>query len=192
MSDEQLRDVSEPGDGGDEPQSKDVKDVLDAMMKLRSQPRKTENSGQRPSKLRIQSGNAAVELEWWTEAEKAAQTAGKEPSDTPRVRVSDDAPAPGGRALQAVPDPVPDENANHVLAPMVGTFYHAPGPGEEPFVRVGDVVEPGQQIGILEAMKLMNPIEAEEPGRVTAILAPDATPVEYDQPLIALGPVDEA
>ncbi|MGC4769686.1 acetyl-CoA carboxylase biotin carboxyl carrier protein [Micromonospora sp. DT44] len=77
-----------------------------------------------------------------------------------------------------------------VRSPLVGTFYRAPEVGAAPFVSVGDVIEVGQQVGIVEAMKLMNPVEADRRGRVLEILVADAEPVEYDQPLIVLGPTD--
>jgi acetyl-CoA carboxylase biotin carboxyl carrier protein len=86
------------------------------------------------------------------------------------------------------PDAEPDRL--RIRAPLVGTFYHSSEPGEPPFVRPGDVVEPGQQVGILEAMKLMNPIEAEHGGRVAEMLVPNETAVEYGQPLISLDPLD--
>jgi acetyl-CoA carboxylase biotin carboxyl carrier protein len=80
----------------------------------------------------------------------------------------------------------------YVRAPMVGTFYHAPEPGAAPFVTVGDHVEAGQQVGIVEAMKLMNPVEAADSGRVIEVLVADAGRVEYEQPLIELEPADPA
>ena len=73
-----------------------------------------------------------------------------------------------------------------VVAPMVGTFYRAAEPGATPFVEVGDLVEPGQVIGIVEAMKLMNHITAEHAGKVAEVLVGNGEPVEFDQPLIAL------
>lgn len=78
-----------------------------------------------------------------------------------------------------------------VLSPLVGTFYRAPSPGSAPFVEVGDVVRAGQQLAIVEAMKLMNSIIAESDGRVTAIKAADAAMVEFDQVLFELEPLDE-
>jgi acetyl-CoA carboxylase biotin carboxyl carrier protein len=75
-----------------------------------------------------------------------------------------------------------------IVSPIVGTFYRAPEPGAAPFVVVGDLVEPGQVIGIVEAMKLMNQITAEEPGKVAEVLVDDGKPVEFEQPLIALVP----
>jgi acetyl-CoA carboxylase biotin carboxyl carrier protein len=69
---------------------------------------------------------------------------------------------------------------------MVGTFYSAPEPGAEPFVTVGDEVRAGQQIAILEVMKLMTPVGADRAGRVAEVLVPDGTSVEYGTGLIAL------
>ena len=76
-----------------------------------------------------------------------------------------------------------------VRAPMVGTFYRAPAPEEPVFVEVGDRVQVGQTLCILEAMKLMNEIEAEIAGEVVEVLVENGTPVEFDQPLIRLKPL---
>ncbi len=73
-----------------------------------------------------------------------------------------------------------------ITSPMVGTFYKAPSPGAEAFVKVGTVVKKGQPIGIIEAMKIMNEIEAEFDCRITEILVDDGQPVEYDMPLFAV------
>ena len=71
-------------------------------------------------------------------------------------------------------------------APMIGTFYRSSGPDTAVFVQVGDMVEKGQVICIIEAMKLFNEIEAEESGRIVKALVENATPVEYDQPLFLI------
>ncbi|WP_460502824.1 acetyl-CoA carboxylase biotin carboxyl carrier protein, partial [Hymenobacter agri] len=71
-------------------------------------------------------------------------------------------------------------------APMIGTFYRSSGPDVAPFVQVGDKVEKGQVICIIEAMKLFNEIEAEESGRIVKALVDNASPVEYDQPLFLI------
>jgi acetyl-CoA carboxylase biotin carboxyl carrier protein len=71
---------------------------------------------------------------------------------------------------------------------MVGTFYHAPDPGARPFVKVGDDVRPGQTVGVLEVMKMMNPVTAEVAGCVVEFAAGDAEPVEFGQPLLAVLP----
>ncbi|MBN2355502.1 acetyl-CoA carboxylase biotin carboxyl carrier protein, partial [candidate division KSB1 bacterium] len=67
--------------------------------------------------------------------------------------------------------------------PMVGTFYRAPAPDADPYVREGDIISPGKVLCIIEAMKLMNEIEAEISGKITKILVENAKPVEYNQPL---------
>lgn len=114
-----------------------------------------------PRVLRIRAGEVHVELEW---------------------------PATTGQ--QAQPLPVPEKEKEEpvlteqtglfdLCAPTVGTFYVAPEPGAAPFVREGDPVRAGQQVGIVEAMKLMIPIEAERDGQVVAVLAANGKPVEY-------------
>lgn len=76
-----------------------------------------------------------------------------------------------------------------VTAPLVGVFYRGPAPGRPPFVQVGDEVETGGQLGIIEAMKVMNPILAESPGVITAVHAQDAEVVEFEQPLVSIDPL---
>lgn len=75
-----------------------------------------------------------------------------------------------------------------VKSPMIGTFYRSAGPDKDPFVSVGDDIKPGKVICIIEAMKLFNEIEAEISGKIIKVLAEDATPVEYDQPLFLVDP----
>ncbi|HEY8462922.1 MAG TPA: acetyl-CoA carboxylase biotin carboxyl carrier protein [Bacillota bacterium] len=77
-------------------------------------------------------------------------------------------------------------NQVFIVAPMVGTFYRAPGPDAEPFVQTGQTIEAGQVVCIIEAMKLMNEIESEYNGRIVDILVQNAQPVEYGQPLFIL------
>tara|TARA_Y100000385_G_C13103192_1_gene645867 strand:+ start:2013 stop:2495 length:483 start_codon:yes stop_codon:yes gene_type:complete len=76
-------------------------------------------------------------------------------------------------------------NANllEVKSPIVGTFYRSPGPDKDVFVKVGDSIEEGSVVCIVEAMKLFNEIESEIAGKIVKVLVDDATPVEYDQPL---------
>jgi acetyl-CoA carboxylase biotin carboxyl carrier protein len=71
-------------------------------------------------------------------------------------------------------------------SPMIGTFYRSSGPDSPAFVQIGDTVEKGQVICIIEAMKLFNEIEAEQSGRIVKVLVENATPVEYDQPLFLI------
>jgi acetyl-CoA carboxylase biotin carboxyl carrier protein len=90
--------------------------------------------------------------------------------------------------LAAVPAvPAPAEDGLHtVFAPMVGTFYRSPSPEAEPFVREGERIKPGQTICLIEAMKIMNEIEAELAGEVAQILVGNGEPVEYNQPLMKI------
>jgi biotin carboxyl carrier protein len=83
-------------------------------------------------------------------------------------------------------DVAPHEHV--ITAPMIGTFYTAPTPGDPPFVRVGDRIEAGQVVGIIEAMKIMNEIAADRGGTVVELLVANAQPVEYGSPLIRLIP----
>ena len=97
--------------------------------------------------------------------------------------------APAQAAAAAPPAAAPAEAAaplRALKAPMIGTFYRSSGPETPAFVQVGDLVEKGQVICIIEAMKLFNEIEAEESGRVVKALVENATPVEYDQPLFVI------
>jgi len=82
----------------------------------------------------------------------------------------------------------PAETEGHVVkSPMVGTFYRAGAPGSKPFVEVGDTVQSGDPLCIIEAMKLMNEIEADQAGVVKAILVENGQAVEYGQPLVVIG-----
>tara|TARA_B100001989_G_C24300427_1_gene345512 strand:+ start:124 stop:639 length:516 start_codon:yes stop_codon:yes gene_type:complete len=77
-----------------------------------------------------------------------------------------------------------DENLYDVItAPLVGTFYESPKPGEPPFINIGDLIEPGQSLCIIEAMKIFNAIESDFSGEITEILVQDGEPVEFGQPL---------
>jgi acetyl-CoA carboxylase biotin carboxyl carrier protein len=91
-----------------------------------------------------------------------------------------------GPPLPGVPPAGTAPAAAHVRAPLVGVFYQAPAPGERPFVAVGDHVKVGQQVGLIEAMKMMVPVESEVAGRITEILVADGEAVEYDRPLVAV------
>ncbi len=99
------------------------------------------------------------------------------------------APAPAvavAAAPAAEPAAAPVSDANAVLSPMVGTFYRSPGPDAASFVEVGQTVRVGDVLCIVEAMKMMNQIEADRAGTVTAIHVENGDPVEFDQPLITI------
>jgi acetyl-CoA carboxylase biotin carboxyl carrier protein len=87
-------------------------------------------------------------------------------------------------SASAAPPSVVDKNWVEVTSPMVGTFYRASGPEEPPFIEVGDVIRKGQAICIIEAMKLMNELEAEVNGEVMEILVENGKPIEFGQPLM--------
>lgn len=133
-----------------------------------------------PAVLRLRAGEVTVELEWHATPGFSAHT---EP--VPAVAVP---------ARVALPLPVANGESSQtrleVTAPSVGTFYHAPEPGAAPFVSVGDTVTAGQQVGIIEVMKIMLPVEADRSGRVVEILAKNGAQVEYAEPLLVLASAD--
>ena len=86
--------------------------------------------------------------------------------------------------VEAGPEEKTSDHEAVIASPIVGVFYTSPGPDSEPFVKVGDRIQEGQTIGIVEAMKLMNEIESDVSGVVTEVLAADGEGVEYGQPLI--------
>ena len=94
------------------------------------------------------------------------------------------APVPAPAASETPAPSGPDKNA--VTSPMVGTVYLAPQPGDPNFVKVGDTVAEGDTLLIIEAMKVMNSIQAPRAGKITAILVDDAQPVEFGDPLVVL------
>ncbi|MCG5468339.1 acetyl-CoA carboxylase biotin carboxyl carrier protein subunit [Micromonospora sp. LAH09] len=128
-----------------------------------------------PSALRIRAGELTLEAEWST-AEPAVAAARPTPVESVAATTAAGA--------------VADSGQHFVRAPTVGVFYQAPEPGAKPFVTEGDIVSPGEQVGIVEAMKLMIPVNADVHGTVVALLCEDGAGVEYDERLIALAPLD--
>jgi acetyl-CoA carboxylase biotin carboxyl carrier protein len=120
-----------------------------------------------PQRVHLRVGDVLVELEW--------------PPGTSAIPSADAAVQAAGGTEDAR-----ESALRYIRAEMVGTFYHASEPGAKPFVAVGDLVEPGQQVGILEAMKLMTPVKAGLCGRIAEILVADGEAVEYGQPLLAV------
>lgn len=98
------------------------------------------------------------------------------------------APAAAPAVTPAATPANTDADLITIKSPMIGTFYRSPGPGKDVFVSVGDSINPGKTICIVEAMKLFNEIEAEVSGKIVKILVDDAQPVEYDQPLFLVDP----
>ena len=131
-------------------------------------------------RIAVQLDGARIELEW---AEGAPDRPGAAEAARPADGHRPAAP-PAGEA-----GPAPDPPAAVVRSPLVGTFYRAAAPGEPPFVTAGTIVAPDTVIGIVEAMKLMNHITAEQHGTVRSVLPADGSAVEFDQPLVLLDPV---
>ncbi len=95
------------------------------------------------------------------------------------------AAAPPGAPAQ---EPAAEAGLHEVRSPIVGTFYESPSPGAPPFIKLGDVVQVGQVLCIIEAMKLMNEIEADASGEIVKKLASNGQPIEYGQPLFLIRP----
>ena len=99
-----------------------------------------------------------------------------------------DAPAPAAAQPEAEAAAPDEENLHPVTSPIVGTFYRAPNPDADPYVKVGDFVEQGQILCIVEAMKLMNEIECDISGTVVRVLTENAQPVEFGESLFMVRP----
>ena len=134
------------------------------------------------AELEIQEGEERVRITRATPA--AAQTLmlhAPQPAPVPH-------PVPAVPAQPAATAPAPAEPEGHVVkSPMVGTFYRSSSPGAKPFVEIGDTVKEGDPLCIIEAMKLMNEIEADASGVIKAVLVENGQPVEFGQPLFVLG-----
>ena len=126
------------------------------------------------SKVKIKNGEFSIELQKGFEGGTVLAAA--------PVAVS----APVAVAVTKTPVVETKEIGDSIKSPMVGTFYSAPAPGADSFVKVGTVVKKGQTVGIIEAMKIMNEIEAEFDCRIIEILLEEGQPVESDMPLFAV------
>ena len=130
------------------------------------------------SELEINEGEESVRISRYGSAPVPAQVSYAAAPAAPA------APAPAPAAESADEEALP--GGHIVTSPMVGTFYSAPSPGAKPFVNVGDTVTEGDTVCIVEAMKILNQIEADASGTVKAIMVDNAQPVEYGQPLIVI------
>ena len=129
--------------------------------------------------LRVDDGSLKVELE--------RSRPGLSRDELPFVAGALQAAVPTAPAAPAKADASPINDRQFIVrSPMVGTFYVAPSPGEPPFVQVGQGIQAGQTLCIVEAMKMMNEIIAEKSGTIAEVLAANATQVEYDQPLFII------
>ena len=128
-------------------------------------------------RLTVQLGESKIEIE------RGVPTAAATPAAAPGVL------PPTGETAEAARAGEPD-NRHPIISPLVGTFYRSPQPGAKPFVEEGDLVEKGQPVAIVEAMKIMNQIQADRSGRVAQIVAKDAEWVEFQQVLMYLEPTE--
>ena len=133
------------------------------------------------AEIEIKEGEESVRISRQSQA-GPAMVAAPVPMAPPPVPV---AAAPAAEAPAA--EPAAEAIEGHAIkSPMVGTFYRAPSPGATPFVEVGQTVSAGDTLCIIEAMKLLNQIEADKAGTIKAILVENGQPVEYDQPLFII------
>jgi len=140
-----------------------------------------------------ESGIAEIEIKEGEEAVRISR-AGSAAQVPPQVHVAPTPPAAGtapaaaGAAVAAVEGSgaKPKPNEHVITAPMVGTFYASPSPGAKAFVEIGDEIKVGQVLCIIEAMKMMNQIEADRAGRIASIMARNGDPVEFGQPLFVV------
>lgn len=128
------------------------------------------------SKVKIKNGEFSIELQKGFEGGTVVAAPAPVVATAAPVAVS----ASETPAVQA------KEIGDSIKSPMVGTFYSAPAPGADAFVKVGTVVKKGQTVGIIEAMKIMNEIEAEFDCRIIEVLLEDGQPVEFDMPIFAV------
>lgn len=132
------------------------------------------------AEIEIQEGDDAVRI---SRVSKSAPVQMQYAAPAP---VAAAAPAPAAAAAAPAADESKSLRGNLIKSPMVGTFYRSPSPSSPPFVEVGQHVKVGDVICIVEAMKMMNQIEADHAGVVEAILVEDGEPVEFDQPLVTI------
>lgn len=132
-------------------------------------------------RLEVERGDLRISL---TARDLVTPTTNGVQQQIPAAIAAGPAPAPVTPAAPAV-----DDHTYVVTSPMIGTFYASSAPGERPFVQIGDEVEAGQTVAIIEAMKIMNEIVAEQAGVVEAILVTNGETVEYGHPLLRLRPL---
>lgn len=131
------------------------------------------------SKVKIKNGDFSIELQKGFENNCTTTVVSAPVASSPAVSAPIQSETPVAQKEEAT-------SGESIKSPMVGTFYKAPAPGAEPFVKVGTVVKKGQTVGIIEAMKIMNEIEAEFDCRIVEILIEDGQPVEFDMPLFVV------
>jgi acetyl-CoA carboxylase biotin carboxyl carrier protein len=137
------------------------------------------------SELEIHEGEESVRISRYSQAPAAPAYAQPMAAPPPQVSISPSAPQPASPVETAAA--TSEEISGHAInSPMVGTFYRASSPGAKPFVEVGDQVNIGDTLCIVEAMKLLNQIESDKAGKIKAILVENGQPVEYGEPLFII------
>jgi acetyl-CoA carboxylase biotin carboxyl carrier protein len=142
------------------------------------------------AELEVKEGEESVRISRFPTGANAAQYAMQQQAPiyaaAPLPATAAPAPAAASAPAAAAPAAKPAETRHIVKAPMVGTFYRSPSPGAKPFVEVGQAVKAGQTLCIIEAMKMLNQIEADKSGVIVEVLAENEKGVEFDQPMFAI------
>jgi acetyl-CoA carboxylase biotin carboxyl carrier protein len=163
--------MSEPATSGGSPDQDFVRVVWEEARDLI-----TRLEGSTVQRFSVEAGGTRIEIE---------RRPGKVVA--PTVESGAAAAVPSGDAVAST---AAADGRNKVIAPLVGTFYRSPSPGAKAFVEEGDTVDAGQTVAIVEAMKLMNQVTAEQAGKVAEIVAKDGDWVEFEQVLMRLEPVE--
>jgi acetyl-CoA carboxylase biotin carboxyl carrier protein len=141
------------------------------------------------TEFELERGDVKVRVKRGSDAQAATVAHHHHVSPVPPPHVSHiAAPAPPAAAPPEAGRPAEEEELHTVKSPIVGTFFESPAPGAAPFVKAGDTIQAGQVLCIIEAMKLMNEIEADMSGEVVKRLVANGQPVEYGQPLFSIRP----
>ena len=148
--------------------SKDIRELIRILSRTDVEELELERAGERVRLRRFARGTAA---------------------NPPPIDVQVTPPAPTSEVPAATSEPAAQTGQDTITSPIVGTYYRAPAPEAPPFVQEGDTVKAGQTLCIIEAMKLMNEVEAERPCRILRCLVEDATPVEYGEVLFIVEPL---
>ncbi|MGD2062940.1 MAG: acetyl-CoA carboxylase biotin carboxyl carrier protein [Nitrospirota bacterium] len=152
--------------------SRDIRELIRMLSRTDVEELELERAGERVRLRRFSRGGGAVP-----------------PPVEAQVTPPAPAPNPPSAGPAAVREPVTESGQETITSPIVGTYYRAPAPEAPPFVQQGDTVKAGQTLCIIEAMKLMNEVEAERPCRIIRCLVEDATPVEYGEALFVVEPL---
>ena len=136
------------------------------------------------SEIEIKEGEESVRLARMPRGGHAAPAPVAAAPDAPRAAPATPTPALSPEAVGKSTRDIPDGHT--VRSPMVGTYYESPSPDKPAFVKIGQAVKAGETLGIIEAMKMFNPIEADVSGTITAVLVKNGQPIEFDEPMFVI------